>query len=120
MSVIGCAGVWALGDCAWIPMKPAADLKDKFAWYPPTAQHAIREGPRSADTSSRRCAGCRPNRSSTVVGRWRRSARVAASPRCRRDRADRLPRLVLVRTYYLLRLPGLDAKCASRSTGRSG
>jgi NADH dehydrogenase len=32
-------GVWALGDCAWIPTKAAGE------WYPMTAQHAIREGP---------------------------------------------------------------------------
>ncbi len=39
MSVPGRPGLWALGDCAWIPMKAAGE------WYPMTAQHAIREGP---------------------------------------------------------------------------
>jgi NADH dehydrogenase len=43
MQVRGRPGVWALGDCAWIPTA-AADT-----WYPPTAQHAIREGPALAD-----------------------------------------------------------------------
>jgi NADH dehydrogenase len=40
MSVAGVSGLWAAGDCAAIP-----DVKsspDKF--YPPTAQHALREG----------------------------------------------------------------------------
>ena len=38
MSVKGREGVWALGDCAWIPMPDGG-------FYPATAQHAIREGP---------------------------------------------------------------------------
>jgi NADH dehydrogenase len=37
LAVAGCAGVWALGDCAMIP-----DVKGGF--QPPTAQHASREG----------------------------------------------------------------------------
>lgn len=38
MEVEGAAGVWALGDCAVVP-----DRKTGAA-YPPTAQHALREG----------------------------------------------------------------------------
>ena len=49
MSVAGRPGVWALGDSAWIPSQPGAELSDKDAWYPATAQHAIREGPVLAD-----------------------------------------------------------------------
>jgi NADH dehydrogenase len=43
MRVRGRSNVWALGDCAWIPTAKAD------TWYPPTAQHAIREGPALAD-----------------------------------------------------------------------
>jgi NADH dehydrogenase len=32
-------GVWALGDCAFVP-----DPQNPGKFYPPTAQHAIREG----------------------------------------------------------------------------
>ncbi|HEY9179754.1 MAG TPA: FAD-dependent oxidoreductase, partial [Candidatus Baltobacteraceae bacterium] len=42
MRVSGCEGVWAVGDCAAIP-------NGNGGFYPPTAQHAIREGPVLAD-----------------------------------------------------------------------
>lgn len=38
MQVKGRPGVWALGDCALIPDRKTG------AYYPPTAQHALREG----------------------------------------------------------------------------
>jgi NADH:quinone reductase (non-electrogenic) len=38
LEVQECEGVWALGDCASIPNKKAGGT------YPPTAQHAMREG----------------------------------------------------------------------------
>jgi len=38
LEVQGCQGVWALGDCASIPNRKTGQA------YPPTAQHAIREG----------------------------------------------------------------------------
>ena len=38
MEVIDRPGVWAVGDCAWIP-EPKSSKP-----YPPTAQHASREG----------------------------------------------------------------------------
>lgn len=37
----GAADVWALGDCALIPMKE--DAKDRYDFAPPTAQFAVRE-----------------------------------------------------------------------------
>src|SRR5215475_14224652 len=40
MSVPGVSGLWAVGDCAAVP-----DVKSGTAkFYPPTAQHALREG----------------------------------------------------------------------------
>ena len=43
LAVPGWPGVWALGDCAAIPDRRTGQL------FPPTAQHAIREGRRVAD-----------------------------------------------------------------------
>jgi NADH dehydrogenase len=41
LRVVGQASVWALGDCAWIPDSQGNP-------YPPTAQHALRQGDRVA------------------------------------------------------------------------
>jgi len=110
MSVIGCAGVWALGDCAWIPTKPAAEQNDKSAWYPPTAQHAIREGPALADNVVASLRG------QTTKPFHYRSLGTMASLGGRRGVAALPGGIVLTgilawllwRTYYLVRLPGLD------------
>ncbi len=110
MSAIGAPGVWALGDCAWIPAKPGGDQNDKSAWYPPTAQHAIREGPALAD-----------NVVATLRGRPTKPFRYSslgtmASLGARRGVAQLPGGFVLTgfiawflwRSYYLARLPGRD------------
>jgi NADH:ubiquinone reductase (H+-translocating) len=110
MSALGAPGVWALGDCAWVPVKPDADPKDKDAWYPATAQHAIREGPSLADNIVATLRG-KP----TKPFRYR-SLGTMASLGARRGVAQLpggfvltgFPAWFLWRTYYLLRLPGLD------------
>jgi NADH dehydrogenase len=110
MSVAGRAGVWALGDSAWIPTRPDADLNDKNAWYPATAQHAIREGPVLGDNlvASLRGKPTKPFRYASLG--------TMASLGGRRGVAA-LPggfvltgfiAWVLWRGYYLARLPGLD------------
>jgi len=98
--------VWALGDCAWIPMKSAGE------WYPMTAQHAIREGPALANNIAAALHG-KPTRpfDFTALG-------TMASLGGRRGVASfaggfvitGFPAWWLWRTYYLLRLPGLDRK----------
>lgn len=50
MSVEGWEGVWAIGDCAWIP-------SPEGGFYPMTAQHAIREGPALAENIVRAIRG---------------------------------------------------------------
>ncbi|HEY4441163.1 MAG TPA: NAD(P)/FAD-dependent oxidoreductase [Candidatus Elarobacter sp.] len=110
MSVRGSPGVWALGDCAWIPMKPGADPSDKDAWYPATAQHAIREGPALADNlvATLRGAPTKPFHYTTLG--------TMASLGARRGVAQLPGGFVLTgflawflwRGYYLARLPGLD------------
>ncbi|MCX4585620.1 NAD(P)/FAD-dependent oxidoreductase [Streptomyces sp. NBC_01481] len=53
MQVPGMPGLWALGDCARIP-DPAGGV------YPPTAQHAIREGKAAARNIAAVLGGRRP------------------------------------------------------------
>ena len=112
MSVPGQPGVWAIGDCAWIPTKPDADLNDKGAWYPATAQHAIREGPVLGDNIAAAIRGL-PTKPFHYT-----SLGTMASLGARRGVAA-LPggfvlsgflAWVLWRTYYLARLPGLDRR----------
>jgi NADH dehydrogenase len=106
MSVPDRPGVWALGDCAWIPMKTAGE------WYPMTAQHAIREGPALAHNIAASLRG-QPTKvfDYTALG-------TMASLGARRGVAG-LPNGSVItgffawflwRTYYLSRLPGLDRK----------
>jgi NADH dehydrogenase len=110
MSVTGPPGVWALGDSAWIPAQPGADLNDKNAWYPATAQHAIREGPALADNIVATLRG-RPTKPFHYT-----SLGTMASLGARRGVAQLPGGFVLTgflawflwRTYYLARLPGLD------------
>jgi NADH dehydrogenase len=97
-------GVWALGDCAWIPTKTAGD------WYPMTAQHAIREGPALARNIVAALRG-RPTApfNYTALG-------TMASLGARRGVASfpngfvitGFPAWFLWRLYYLSRLPGFD------------
>jgi NADH dehydrogenase len=106
MSVPGRPGVWALGDCAWIPMAAADE------WYPMTAQHAIREGPALARNIAATLHG-RPTApfDYTALG-------TMASLGAHRGVAALPNGTVLTgflawflwRTYYLSRLPGLDRK----------
>lgn len=105
MRVEGENGVWALGDCAAIPNGSAGV-------YPPTAQHAIREGPVLAQNivASLRGQALRPFRYTSLGMMASLGARraVAQLP------GDRVLTGFLAwflwRSYYLSRLPGLDRK----------
>jgi NADH dehydrogenase len=106
MRVAGVQGVWALGDCAAIPDG------DGGAFYPMTAQHAIREGPHLAENIVRVLRG-RP----TTPFHYRALGMMAALGG-RRAVAQLPGNRVLTgflawflwRTYYLARLPGLDRR----------
>jgi NADH dehydrogenase len=97
--------VWALGDCAAIP-------DGQGGTYPMTAQHAIREGPHLADNLVAALRG-----EPTTPFRYR-SLGMMASLGARRAVAQLpgnrvltgFPAWFLWRSYYLLRLPGLDRK----------
>ncbi len=105
MSVPGYPGLWALGDCASIPA-PAGGT------YPPTAQHALREGPWLAHNIAATLRG-----SATKTFRYD-ALGMMASLGGRRGVAGLRGRFLLTgflawmlwRTYYLLRLPGLDRR----------
>ncbi len=105
MRVAGVNGVWALGDCASIP-------NGAGGVYPMTAQHAIREGPQLADNIIAALRG-KP----TKPFRYNALGMMAALGG--RKAVAELPGSVVItgfvawffwRTYYLLRLPGLDRK----------
>lgn len=110
MSIAGCNGVWALGDSAWIPAVPNAQQSDKSAWYPPTAQHAIREGPALADNivATLRDRPTKPFRYTSLGTMASLGGRrgVAALPGG--IVLTGFPAWFLWRSYYLARLPGLD------------
>ncbi|MBV8433615.1 MAG: NAD(P)/FAD-dependent oxidoreductase [Candidatus Eremiobacteraeota bacterium] len=97
--------VWALGDCAAIP-------DGEGGTFPMTAQHAIREGPHLADNI---VAALRGEHTTPFTYR---SLGMMASLGARRAVAQLPGNGVLTgflawflwRTYYLLRLPGLDRK----------
>ncbi len=105
MRVPASGGVWALGDCASIP-------HPKGGVYPMTAQHAIREGPVLADNIVAVLRG-KPTRPFVYESLGMMAALGG------RKAVAQLPgnRVItgfiawfLWRTYYLLRLPGLDRK----------
>ena len=112
MSAVGRPEVWAIGDCAWIPAKPGAALSDKTAWYPATAQHAIREGPSLADNlvASLRGQPTKPfhYRSLGTMASLGGRRGVAALPGG--FVLSGFPAWILWRTYYLARLPGIDRR----------
>jgi len=98
-------GVWALGDCAWIPDRKTG------GFHPPTAQHAIREG---------RCVA--RNVAAEIVGGRRKSFRFSALGRLAAiGRRTGVANILgvnfsgflawwLWRTIYLLKLPRFEKK----------
>jgi NADH dehydrogenase len=105
LEVPGFSGVWAVGDCAAI-----IDPTSKHP-YPPTAQHAIREGRRAAKNI---CAGLKGERATPFV--YKAPGQLAAIGR--RTGVARIFGLkfsgvvgwVLWRTVYLMKLPRLEKK----------
>jgi NADH dehydrogenase len=105
MRVVSSVCVWALGDCASIP-------DGRGGVYPGTAQHAIREGPWLADNIAATLHGA-----ATKPFNYRSLGMMAALGG--RKAVAQLPGDIVItgflawffwRTYYLLRLPGLDRK----------
>jgi NADH dehydrogenase len=105
MRVAGIAGVWALGDCASIP-------DGEGGVYPATAQHAIREGPCLADNIVAVLRGkpTKPFRYNSLGMMAALGGRKAVAQLPGNYVITGFIAWFLWRTYYLLRLPGLDRK----------
>ncbi len=105
MSVSGIPGVWALGDCAAIP-------DERGGVYPMTAQHAIREGPLLADNivAVLRDRPTKPFRYQALGMMAALGGRKAVAQLPGNRVITGFIAWFFWRTYYLLRLPGLDRK----------
>jgi NADH:quinone reductase (non-electrogenic) len=105
MGVEGLPHVWALGDCASIP-------DGEGGRYPMTAQHAIREGPKLADNivAVLRSAPTKPFRYRTLGMMAALGGRKAVAQLPGNRVITGFIAWFFWRTYYLLRLPGLDRK----------
>lgn len=105
LRVPGCEGVWAIGDCAAIP-------NGEGGFYPPTAQHAIREGPVLADNIVAVLRGkpTKPFRYATLGMMASLGARKAVAELPGNRVLTGFLAWFLWRSYYLSRLPGLDRK----------
>jgi len=106
LRVKGCPAMWAVGDCAQIP-----DVDRPGMSYPPTAQHALREGRAAAENIAASLHGrpLRPFRFravGTLVALGHRSA-VA---HVRGVKFSGFLAWFLWRTVYLSKLPGLEKK----------
>jgi len=99
-------GVWAIGDCAAVP-----DAHRQGQLYPPTAQHAIREGRLVARNVAAALSGgrVRPFRYRTkgVVAELGHNQAVAITLGIR---WRGFPAWFIARTYHLLLMPGVGRK----------
>jgi NADH dehydrogenase len=104
LGVRGMEGVWAIGDCAAAP-DPRGGL------CPPTAQHAVRQGPVAArniaaelGVGSPRPFEYRSEASFVNLGRYKAVGRIG-------DRTFRgFPAWWLARTYHMSQIPGAARK----------
>jgi NADH dehydrogenase len=106
LAVTGLDGVWAVGDCAEIPDPGRGGLP-----YPPTAQHATREGRALADNVVAVLRGEAPAQFrfrtiGTLVALGHRTAVAEVLG----QRFSGLAAWVLWRGVYLAKLPGLERK----------
>jgi NADH dehydrogenase len=97
-------GVWALGDCAWIPDPEGRP-------YPPTAQHAIRQGRLLADNIVAQLQG-RPKRPFVfrTVGQLASLGRRTGVAQIFGLRFSGFFAWWLWRTIYLAKLPGIEKR----------
>ena len=108
MAVRGLDGVWAAGDCAAVP-DPA---KRRAAACPPTAQHAVRQGPVVAHNIAAALGAAEGRR------RFEYAAKAAFVNLGRYKAVGKLGRLSvrgflawwLARTYHMSQIPGLARK----------
>ena len=106
LQVEGLNNVWAVGDCAEIP-----NPHDEGRSYPPTAQHALREGKTVAENISATMRGkpikqFRFRAIGVLVGLGHRTA----AAEIRGWRFSGLLAWLMWRTIYLSKLPGMEKK----------
>jgi NADH dehydrogenase len=99
-------GVWAVGDCAFVP-----DNKNPGKSHPPTAQHAIREGKVVAQNIAAALLG-RPGKpfSFKTIGLLASIGRRTGVARIFGFNFSGFLAWWMWRTIYLSKLPGLDKK----------
>ncbi len=106
LRVSGLEDVWAIGDCAQVP-----DPSEEGRFYPPTAQHALREGRLVAENITAAFRG-QPTKNfsfrpiGSLVGLGHRTA----AAEIRGWRFSGLLAWLLWRSIYLGKLPGMERK----------
>ena len=99
---VGLERVWALGDCAQIP-----DVDQDGAYFPPTAQHAIRQGKAVADNIAAVISGGTPAEFRfAALGVLVALGHRTAAAEIRGHRFSGLAAWSLWRGIYLAKLPG--------------
>jgi len=105
LEVPGYEGVWAVGDCAIVTPPQGG------APYPPTAQHAMREGIRAGRNIVAALEGKRQERFAyTMVGQMANLGQHQAVAMLGGLKISGFPAWWLWRTYYLFRIPTLERK----------
>jgi len=106
LQVVGRENLWAVGDCAQIP-----DPDNPGSYYPPTAQHASREGKAVADNINSVVKGIEPKPFRfKAIGILVALGHRTAVAEIRGRRFSGLLAWFLWRTVYLSKLPGLEKK----------
>jgi NADH:ubiquinone reductase (H+-translocating) len=106
LRVVGLDGVWAVGDCARIP-----DRDSGGAPFPPTAQHAQRQGRAVADNIAAVVAGREPAEFRfTTIGVLVALGHRTAAAEIRGHRFSGLLAWLLWRGIYLAKLPGIEKR----------
>jgi NADH dehydrogenase len=106
LRVKGMDGVWAAGDCAAVP-----DPANRGVPCPPTAQHAVRQGPTAArniaaalGVGSSRPFSYQAKAAFVNLGRYKAVGRIG------RWRFRGFPAWWLARTYHMSQIPGAARK----------
>jgi NADH dehydrogenase len=106
LRVVGFDGIWGVGDCVRIP-----DPDHDDTWYPPTAQHAIREGKAVAENivAAVTGRGVTPFRFRTI-GVLVALGRNTAVGDIRGRQFAGLAAWLIWRGVYLAKLPGIEKR----------
>ena len=106
LRVTGLDRVWAVGDCARIP-----DVDQGGTLFPPTAQHALRQGKAVADNIAATIAGRAPvTFHFQTIGVLVALGHRTAAAEIRGHRFSGLAAWLLWRGIYLAKLPGVEKR----------